>query len=201
MNDFKKFIDSEYTKALDLNEQFKLLDNKDWQSLTVLLELNIQIGHIYNVLNHDTEIIEEKRIINNMGDELSDVLFQLCTLTDLEGISLEDATKYVDYDYGKLDGLSIILGQLTESLLEKYGYRFTKERYGFKTIDEFIKDRIIKMFLIILNIATQYKLNMIEEFEKMYEDATAFINRRCNNCENNDQSKNINLLKLVWSPN
>lgn len=191
MNNLQDFLDNEYKKALYLNELFKQLDNKEWQSLTVLLELNIQIGHIYNVLNHDDEIIEEKRYINNMGDELSDVLLQLCTLSELENINLNNITEYIDYQYDRLDGLSIIFGQLTEGLLEKYGYRFTKERYGFSSIEEFIKDRIIKMFLIILNIANYYKLNMIEEFDKMFEDASAFIKRKKN------QQNDLKLQKLI----
>lgn len=181
MNNLKEFLNKEYEKAIILKDEFKKLEHKEWDSLTVLLELTVQISHVYNVFNNDKEIIEINRPIDNLGDELSDVLLQLSYLSYLEKIEFINLDDYENYHYNNLDGLNILLGQLTESLLEKYNYRFKKGRASFKTIDEFIKDRIIKMFIITLDIAQKHNLDMNKEFEIMYNDATNFINRKLAN--------------------
>lgn len=175
MKNIKKFIQERFNKAIELKEMFKSLENKEWNSLTVLLELNVQISHIYNVLNSSVDIDEDGRHINNIGDEISDILLQLLYLSYLEDIDFNIVDKYKDYTYDKLEGLSVVFGQLTEILLEKYDYRFTKPRPGFETPKDFITDRIIKMFIIVANIADKYSIDIIKEFDLMYEDATDFI--------------------------
>ena len=70
---------------------------------------------------------------------------------------------------------------MTEALLEKYGYRFTKDRTNFDDINAFIKDRLIKLFIIVLNIADSYNLDINKEFEVMFEDANNFIKRKITN--------------------
>lgn len=175
MKNIKKFIDTKIEKAVSLKEQFKVLEKKDWDSLTVLLELNIQLSHLYNVLNSNEAINEEGRVIDNLGDEISDVLLQLSYLSYLEKIDFSSLDNYQDYTYDKLEGLSILFGQLTEVFLEDYEYRFAKSRPGFATHKEFITDRLIKMFIITSNIADKYNINILSEFDHMYEDATNFI--------------------------
>lgn len=181
MNNLQFFLTNEYQKALQLKDEFNKLKNKDWNSLIVLLELNVQIGHVFNIFNHAKDITELNRPINNLGDELSDVLLQLSYLLYLEKIDLTNLEQYSNYQYHELDGLTIILGQLTEALLEKYGYRFTKDRTNFDDINTFIKDRLIKLFIIVLNIADSYNLDINKEFEVMFEDANNFIKRKITN--------------------
>ena len=185
MNELNDFLKNRFNKAVELKEKFKVLEKKEWDAFAVLLELGVQIGHVYNVFNKDQQIIEENRPITNLGDELSDILLQLIYLVHIEDITIDNLSFYKDYSYTNLSSLSILYGQLSESFLEKKEYRFQKPRSCFYTIDDFIKDRIIKMLLIIFNYAKINHLNMIKEFDEMYEDATNFIKRKLSSDGNN----------------
>ena len=175
MNKPQSFFEHCLKKAISLKEEFKVLEKNDWNSLTVLLELNVQIGHLINVLHDDIEIKEEGRMIDNIGDEISDVLLQLSYLSYLEKVEFDDIAKYEDYKYDKVEGLSVLSGQLTETLMEKYEYRFDKPRVGFDSLESFIKDRIVKMIIIALNVGTKHNLDMIKEFNDMCDNALEFI--------------------------
>ena len=177
MKNIKSFINNKLSKAVSLKEQFKVLEKKDWDSLTVLLELNIQLSHLYNVFTSSDAINEEGRVFDNLGDEISDVLLQLSYLSYLEKIDFSTLDNYQNYTYDKIEGLSILFGQLTEVFLEDYEYRFVKSRPGFNTHKDFITDRIIKMFLIVSNLADKYNIDILNEFDTMYEDATNFIKK------------------------
>ena len=181
MKNIKKFIDTKLNKAVSLKEQFKVLEEKDWNSLTVLLELNIQISHLYNVLNNNEAINEEGREIDNLADEISDVLLQLSYLSYLEKIDFSSLDDYQDYTYDKLEGLTVLFGQLTEVFLEDYHYRFAKSRPGFATHKKFITDRLIKMFISVSNLADKYNINILTEFDNMYDDAMNFIKKSTGN--------------------
>ena len=69
MNKLNTFIDQNYKSAIALKERFKQLEKNDWDSMTVLLELQVQIGHLYNVMNDNKSIVEQGRKIDNLGDE------------------------------------------------------------------------------------------------------------------------------------
>ena len=178
MNKLNTFIDQNYKSAIALKERFKQLEKNDWDSMTVLLELQVQIGHLYNVMNDNKSIVEQGRKIDNLGDEISDVLLQLSYLAHLEGVTFENAALYETFPYNEVDGLTVLGGQLAEAILEKYEYRFDKPRQGFESRDAFIKDRIIKMMVIALNLGTRHKLDLITEFQTMCVDANAFITAR-----------------------
>ena len=90
MNNPRDFFNHCLTKAISLKEKFKVLEKNDWNSLTVLLELNVQIGHLVNVVNDDIEIKEDGRCIDNIGDEISDVLLQLSYLSYLEKLNFDN---------------------------------------------------------------------------------------------------------------
>lgn len=184
MNQLAIFLKDDYNKAIELKNKFKSIEDKEWNSITVLVELNVQIGHVFNVLNHNEYVDEKGRTwITNMGDELSDIILQLSYLNHLENntISLDN---YQNYNYKDLDGISILFGQLSEALLEKYGYRFTKSRNSFNNIDEFINDRITKLLLICFNYAQTNNIDLNKEFNIMYEDASKFIEKKLNNGNN-----------------
>lgn len=184
MNELSIFLKDKYEKAITLKNKFKKIEKNEWDSLTVLVELNVQIGHVFNVLNHNEYVDEKNRTwITNMGDELSDILLQISYLIHLENITI-DLDNYKDYKYDNLDGISILYGQLSEALLEKYNYRFTKTRVGFNDIDEFIKDRITKIMLICFNYAIYNNIDLNKEFDLMYEDATNFIEKKTANGNN-----------------
>ena len=103
----------------------------------------------------------------------------LCnTTTDMAkqcSTTTDDIAKYEDYKYDKVEGLSVLSGQLTETLMEKYEYRFDKPRVGFDSLESFVKDRIAKMIIIALNVGTKHNLDMIKEFNDMCDNALEFI--------------------------
>lgn len=184
MNNFVEFIQKNYNKAIALKENFKKIENKKWDSLTVLLELIVQIGHCINVLNPDKAINENNRHINNLNDELSDILLQLSYFSYLENIEFTNLEEYENYNYNNINGLVVLLGQTAEALLEKTEYRFDKPRSGFNSKQDFIKDRLIKMFLIVFNFADTNQININEEFQKMIIDANDFVERKISNGNN-----------------
>ena len=180
MKHIQEYINTNYQKAIELKKKFRIIEQKEWDSITVLAELTVQLSHLYNALYPSEEINEEGRNISNIGDEISDVLLQLSYLAYLEKININNIKKYENYSYDQITGLSVLLGQLTERILEKYNYRFDKNRPGFATPKAFIEDRILKMFVIIDNYAVKKNIDINKEFNEMYEDATSFISKKIN---------------------
>lgn len=178
MNNLEAFVQLHYENAIQLKEQFKAIEDKPWDSLTVFTELNVQIGHIFTVIKESQGLIEEGRAINNLGDEISDVLLQLSYLAHLEKVSFDDASKYDSDPYSEVEGLAILGGELGEALLEKNGYRFKKPRQGFDTIDDFIKNRIKRMMAIALKLGNKANLDLGLEFGLMCADATHFVSTK-----------------------
>lgn len=167
-----KFIDKCYNNAIKLKEEFKKTEAKEWNIITVLLELGVQIGHIFDLKCNCTILKEYNRNINNIGDEISDVLLQTIYLGYLENVNFK---KNIAFDYSNLDGIIVLYGQLLEAVMEEESYRFKKERNGFISRKEFIKDRILKIYIIIINYSQKININVINEFEKMKEDAENFL--------------------------
>lgn len=177
MKDIINFLDNYYEKALKLSEDFIITRSCNWNPLLILNELSIQIGHIYNVVYKNEIVNEKNRDFNNLGDELSDVFLQLIALADSMNIDLYNIKNKEMFKEDDWLSLPILFGQLNEAVMEKYDYRFSKPRVGFTTIDDFIEDRILKMFIITYLIARKYKLNIEEEFSSMLEDANGFLNK------------------------
>lgn len=167
-----KFIDECYSEAIKLKEKFKITESKEWDVNTVLLELGVQIGHIYDIKCNNANVKEQKRNINNLGDEISDVLLQTMYLGYLEKV---DFKKKVDFEYSEIDGIVALYGQLVETVMEETSYRFKKKRVGFKTRLDFIKDRILRIYLLTINYAEENNIDVISEFKKMKEDAEEFL--------------------------
>jgi len=177
MNDIIKFLDIHYDAALKLVSDFDITKSKEWNPQIYLNELYVQLGHVYNVLFANEDVNENKRKIDNLGDELSDVLLQLINLAKVMNIDMYGIKEYKDYKYDDLNGLTILLGQLTEAIMEIYECRFKKNRADFNTSYDFVKDRLYKLFIIAYNISKKYKLDMIKEFDDMLKDANGFLDR------------------------
>ncbi len=177
MNDIMYFLNCHYTSALKLSNDFSKTRNLDWTPLVILNELAIQIGHVYNIVYQSEAINELNRSFLNIGDELSDVLLQLIALADsmnfdfyeIEQLSLIKENNWYSYP--------VLFGQLNEAVMEKYGYRFLKPRVGFHTLDDFIKNRIFRLFDITFQIATKLNLDLNQEFEFMLKDANQFLKK------------------------
>lgn len=175
MEEIIKFLDIHYNSALKLVSDFDITKEKEWNEQIYLNELYVQVGHIYNVLYSNQDINEKNRVINNLGDEFADVLLQIINLAKYMNIDMFEIKKYKNFKYCDITGLNILLGQLTEVIMEINNYRFKKNRFGFENSYEFAKDRIFKLFILTYNLAKKYKLNMIKEFEDMLIDANNFI--------------------------
>ena len=177
MKDIIKFLDTYYDAALKLVSDFDITKSKEWNPRDYLNELYVQLGHVYNVLFANENVNENKRKIDNLGDELSDVLLQLINLARVLNIDMYGIKEYKNYKYDDLNGLTILLGQLTEAVMEIYECRFKKNRADFNTSYDFVKDRLYKLFIITYQISKKYKLNMIKEFNDMLKDANGFLDR------------------------
>ena len=177
MKDIIKFLDTYYDDALKLVSDFDITKDKEWDPKDYLNELYVQLGHVYNVLFSNDNVNENKRKIDNLGDELSDVLLQLINLARALNIDMYGIKEYENYQYDDLNGLTILLGQLTEAVMENYECRFKKSRANFNTSYDFVKDRLYKLFIITYQISKKYKLNMIKEFGDMLNDANGFLDR------------------------
>lgn len=177
MKEMIKFLDIHYKDAIKLVNDFDITKNKKWEVKDYLNELYVQIGHVFNVLYNDEHVNEENRNINNLGDELSDVLLQLISLSTLLNIDMYEIKNIKKYEYHDISALPILLGQLSEAIMETGECRFKKNRTSFYTSYDFVKDRLLKLFMITFQIAKQYKLNMTKEFADMLEDANDFLKR------------------------
>lgn len=57
----EEFLDKEFEKAVDLKKRFKKTEDNEWNSMTILNELGVQIGHYAYVLNEYKEFSKEHR--------------------------------------------------------------------------------------------------------------------------------------------
>lgn len=174
MEMLKNFLSIHYKNAIELKERFKSIESKNWNSLIVSNELVVQYGHLINTIYQDESLNEDGRNIVNTNDEISDVLLQLCYLGYIEQVDFSKIEQYEIKDIDIKLG-SILLGQLVEVLMEKEGYRYKKDRYGFKNNQLFIEDRIIKLLLIIYNFSKNNNIDIISDFKLMLEDANGFL--------------------------
>ena len=83
----------------------------------------------------------------------------------------------IDFKYSDINGIIVLYGQLVETVMEETNYRFKKERVGFNTRLDFIKDRILRIYLLTINYAKKNNINVIEEFKKMKKDAEGFLKK------------------------
>lgn len=177
MNKIQKFLNNYYYEAIKLSDSFSKTREKEWNALVILNELSVQLGQIYNII-YDNEYVEEiNRKFYNLGDELSDVLLQLIALYDymyLEKIYLN----IKEFREVNFMSLPIILGQLNEAVMEKYGYRFKKPRGNFELLDDFIRNRIFSLLIIVFQIASFHGLDMEQEFSEMLIDANQFLDKK-----------------------
>lgn len=157
MKDILKFLDTHYDNALKLVSDFDITKSKKWEASDYVQELLVQVGHVYTVLDQDNDVKENKRVINNLGDELADVLLQLINLARIMNIDMYEIENLKDYKSSNVNGLSILMGQLAEIIMENNNARFKKNRVGFETSYDFIKDRIFKLFIITYNIGKKKK--------------------------------------------
>ena len=63
----KEFINECYDDAIELKEKFKITESKQWDICTVILELGVQIGHVFDIECNNSNLKENMRNINDLG--------------------------------------------------------------------------------------------------------------------------------------
>ena len=102
------------------------------------------------------------------------LLFQLILLVYYCGYDIKKIS-YNSVD-NNLESFIIVLGQITEALLEKNGLRFEKARLGFENNDLYILNKISNMFSIIYNYSKD-KCDIDKEYDLMLKDANLFLDK------------------------
>ncbi len=172
----KDFFDYCYDEAIKLKIRFKLTEPREWDSLTTTLEAIVQVGHVYNVLYSNIESVKEVgRNINNIGDELSDVILQLSYLAYLEKVDINEIINNNEFNSNEIECFPILIGQLTEALMEENGYRFKKKRKNYDSTKDFVTDRINKLYNLLFNYCETNNIDIIEQFKLMLKDAHRFL--------------------------
>ncbi len=170
----KDFINNNYKNAINLKKAFQITENSPWDATTVLLELIVQLGHISLIVENNNSVYEIGRKISDLGDEISDVFLQTFALCWKLDINLLETFNEEDCGSSINDMLSIV-GQITETVMEKYDFRHKKNREGFDNIDDFLIYKINCLFNVVFNFGLCYNLNMQSEFERMLNNAHNFL--------------------------
>ena len=168
-----QFLDNNYKNAVDLSNKFKKTRILDWTALDILNELSVQISHVFNIFYKNYS--EKNRKINNLGDELSDVILQLIALSDLIKINLYSFQEEDLISSSNIEDLTVLFGQLVEANMEINNKRFYKKREDYESHEEFIISIITKMMSIVFNVAKIHNLDLDQEFNDMYKDASGFL--------------------------
>jgi len=143
-NVFDDFINLCFDRAIELKKAFSITEKREWDSLTVILELNVQIGHYTSLLYNNSYSLEIGRNINNKADELSDIILQICTLCWKLNIKKEELM-YMEYEINTENTAMLdvfnLLGQISEIILEDNKYRHYKERLNFNSHECFLIEK------------------------------------------------------------
>ena len=177
---FNLFIENCYDNAIELKRKFRITQEKEWDAMVITNELVVQLGHYSYIICKSQYTRENGRKINNVGDELSDILLQLCALCGKLNIDKKSINEIKPTLKSNVDAtlqLVTLIGQITEAIMELEKYRHNKERCGYNNKKEFIIDRICKCFSIIFWIAGNEKINMILEYKKMERNAMRFLKK------------------------
>ena len=181
MMSINDFIAKYYIKSVELKEKFKITENKEWDGLTVLNELQVQLGHVSHLISTNKSYGERERNITNIGDELSDVLLQIFSYStklniDIRIIKFED--KLIEETVeNSIINLLTILGQLSEITLEYEGFRHYKIRYGFPKVEQYILNLFENFFQIVFSIINILGIDIDKEYNNMLIDANKFLDK------------------------
>ena len=176
------FIRNNTPQSMELEEKFSRIKENKWTTDTVLHEMGVQLGQLMSILNKQSQASQEEgRQFTDISDELCDIALQLIYLTsalslDLSSISKEE--KYIHFNSTNLFDLYSLYGQITEAFLEEEKNRYAKPREGFATRLDFIKDRIVKMYIIIFNYAEEHSIDLNTRYKVMRSEATRFVRQQ-----------------------
>ena len=177
-DDIKNFIILRTPQSIALESQFSKIKKNKWDdSMVIIAELNVQLGQLFSIFE-TTEDLEPERKFQDIGDELSDILLSLLYLSSLEKMSGFDIIIYKSLENTDLRGLSVVLGKLSEAILEKKGYRFQRNHGNFPDLQSYIISLISLMYLIIFAYANENNIDLNYEFQKMIDSAQNFVEQK-----------------------
>ena len=67
----KAYNEKNYDEAIKLKERFKITENKEWDAITILAELNVQLGHFSYLISKQKNYGENGRNINGKKNKKS----------------------------------------------------------------------------------------------------------------------------------
>lgn len=175
MKDIKEFINEYYESGTKLVDDFNVTTEKSWDVLVNLNELYVQIGQVYNISISQDYINDPNRHFDNLGDEISDIMLQFMNLARLLHIDLREIGQIKDTNIDDFNVVPILVGQMSEILMEQNGYRFKKDRKNYNNSIDFIKERLFKAIIIVYNFAKKSGLDISKEFKEMLDDANNFL--------------------------
>lgn len=170
----KQFIDENYEPAIELKKGFQITEDKPWDAMTVLTELYVQIGHLSFLIEKNEKTAEIGRNIINLGDEVSDVFLQIFALTWKLNIDLTKVFKEENCG-STINDMCTLTGQITETVMELYGFRHFKKRQGFDRLEDFLNYKINCLICVVYNFGISYNLDVNKEFKAMIDDASNFL--------------------------
>ena len=191
-----KFIKNNTPQSLELEQRFSQIKENTWNPNTVLHEIGVQLGQLMSILGASEASQEHGRKFTDISDELCDIALQLIYLTSALNLNLAEISankEYVEFNSTNLFDLYPLYGQITETFLEEERNRFAKPREGFETRLDFIKDRIIKMYIIIFNYAEENNIDMNRRYQKMCTEAKEFVAKKT-------KSKRAEVIKRILLP-
>lgn len=175
-----EFIDNFYKKSAMLKDEFKITENKKWDIFSLLSEFTVQLGHLSLLLSDYDTNAENNRKINDISDEISDVIFQTFNINRKLNADIESKKynyEYIEFNDNKeyILNINILIGQLSESMLEEKEYRHYKVRYGYPEISDFNNEKIYKIFELLYSLCIRLKIDINSEYKNMINSAECFL--------------------------
>ncbi|MGE7983654.1 hypothetical protein [Solibacillus sp. NPDC093137] len=183
-----KTLENTYDSAINLKKAFAEIDEKKWTSNVFCQEIMLQLSHLQSVYYTEEMqfILEDNRSLTNLNDEISDLYLQILNLANIyfsypelekEIIELYESTPSNMLSSQYIVALSIILGQINESVMILTKYRFKLNRstlYGAEETD-YLKQKISEFIIILFHLAEGLKIDINDSFFIMFNDASNFL--------------------------
>lgn len=182
-------LENTFNSAINLKKAFEEIDEKKWTSNVFCQELMLQLSHL-QIVYYKKEmqfILEHNRNLTNLNDEISDLYLQILNLANVyfsypelekEIIKLYESMPSNMLSDQYIVALSIILGQINESVMILTKYRFKLNRstiYGAEETD-YLRQKIGEFIIILFNLAEGLKIDINDSFFEMFNDASNFLN-------------------------
>ena len=182
--EIKHYLTVLQTRAFNLQNAFIHKFKQDWHLRESVCELVIQIGHLVHALNSENsntfDFLQQahRKRIENIGDELSDCMLSLLSISvyaDISDTDIQEMSKVkMDQTLSPSDttvALSILSAQLLDSYEIYCGLKPGFQPYERKTF----LSMWYKIFVLVILIAKRKNISLEEQFSAMLNDAENFL--------------------------